>query len=148
VFRTRFVPSLRDFAGTIEPWQQPSKEDVHRLLLAAFPGQNREVESELTCIIEKLVRISHHVSFGPPIHRLFEAGCRVAEWRNRFASTAMKFLENTFLEQGLNTPAKRANYVGWMLGDNNRDCPFYYKIFKKGTIPVVNFIHIPFVPRC
>jgi hypothetical protein len=142
-FCTRFAPFLRDLAGTIEPWQHPCKEDLHPLLLAAFPDQKLEVDSELTYILGRLVRISHHLSSGSPTHDLLETDDRLADWRNKFASTAMKYLENIFLQQDLNTPVKRADYVKRMLGDNNRNCPFYYKKFKEGTTPIVNFACIP-----
>jgi hypothetical protein len=47
-------------------------------------------------------------------------------------------LEKLFSELGHDTPEQRAAFVKWMLGENDRSCPFYYRECKAGKAPAVH----------
>jgi hypothetical protein len=46
-------------------------------------------------------------------------------------------LEKLFLELKLHTPEQCAAYVNWMLGKDDRSCPFYYKECEDGKTLIV-----------
>jgi hypothetical protein len=49
----------------------------------------------------------------------------------------MAQLEKLFADLRYETAVQRAAFVKWMLGNNNRASPFYYKIYKDGKVPIV-----------
>jgi hypothetical protein len=46
-------------------------------------------------------------------------------------------LEKLFVEHGCKTPVQRAAFVKWMLDNNKRARPFYYREYKDRKVPIV-----------
>jgi hypothetical protein len=74
-----------------------------------------------------------------------KANDRISTWRNNFATAAMKALEQLFDSLEYSAPEDRAEYVKFLLGDDEKDrlCPFYYKEYEEGKAPIVRPISPP-----
>ena len=55
-FRSRFVPMLRQFTGTLGPWDNPEDHNIRGLWCIAFPTYLSQIPDGLFLIISKLVR--------------------------------------------------------------------------------------------
>jgi hypothetical protein len=139
-FRTLYVPLLREFAGVLGPWQQPTDNDIRNIWYTCFASNSQlELADNIIHVAGKLV--SFIFSLIPRLTCVcYKADDRLAEWRNKFASTAMIQLEKSFADLGLLTPKDRAAYVQWLLGANEKCRPFYYKEFVDGQMPIVSHL--------
>ncbi|KAF8223508.1 hypothetical protein L208DRAFT_1316438 [Tricholoma matsutake] len=119
VFRSEFISRLRDLIGTIRPWEQPTEDQVNDVWNEVISDYSLVNDAELKKIVE----------------------ARLALWRNTFATAAHTNLKKLFKALGLDSTEKRAEYVVWALGDNDKQRPFYYKIYEDvgaGKKPIVS----------
>ncbi|KAF8886310.1 hypothetical protein BD779DRAFT_1441672 [Infundibulicybe gibba] len=116
-FRLQFIPLIRQYTSTLAPWEAPIESDIMAFFATVFDLEVEAVECDLVSIVTKLV------------------DDRLSEWRNKFATAAMTALERLFDTLHLNTPEERAEYVGWLLGTDDKCCPFYYKECEPGETP-------------
>ena len=54
-FRVRFVPLLREFAGSVGPWDSLTEDQIAYIWYGTFPDFNSQIEDDLLWIVTKLV---------------------------------------------------------------------------------------------
>ncbi|KAF8873950.1 hypothetical protein BD779DRAFT_1428106, partial [Infundibulicybe gibba] len=111
-FRSQFTPLIRQYASTLGPWEAPPEANILALFATVFELETETMDPNLISVVLKLVK-----------------DC-LSEWRNKFATTAMTTLERLFDSLHLNTQEKRAEYVRWLLGTDDKERPFYYKEYQ------------------
>lgn len=140
-FRGRMIPYLRDYTGTLGPWEHPTDDDIYYYFGLSYLDLNSQLKDDLFVVISKLVRFLFHDS--SILISVVQVDDRISEWRNHFASTAMLTLEKLFDQYEIYTPDERSIYATWMLGENYKTCPFYYKEYEDGKPPVVRIAYFP-----
>ncbi|KAF8222248.1 hypothetical protein L208DRAFT_1323582, partial [Tricholoma matsutake] len=66
----------------------------------------------------------------------------LASWQNTFATAAHTNLKKLFKALGLDSTEKRAEYVVWALGDNDKQRPFYYEIYEDCLLDAASTAHL------
>ncbi|KAF8229956.1 hypothetical protein L208DRAFT_1284198, partial [Tricholoma matsutake] len=112
---TIFTPWLQEMFGGTQPWESPSKDDIHKLWSQIF-DDGPALGQEMEIIVFKLV--DDHL----------------VEWQNKFASTALAYLEgHVFLSLPENTKEARSIYTKWLATGKDHERPFYYRVFEDGN---------------
>ncbi|KAG6379245.1 hypothetical protein JVT61DRAFT_11694 [Boletus reticuloceps] len=122
-FRMAFRPAIRDFVGTLGPWESPADTDIVRIWNCCFPRHRLEASNNLFTTVSKLVDDT------------------IQDWRHEMAVTAVQCL-NMHLKSSFNKQHERVARATWLLGDDEKDRkrPFYYKKYGNGVKPSVSFI--------
>ncbi|KAF8222589.1 hypothetical protein L208DRAFT_1321591 [Tricholoma matsutake] len=118
VFCLKFIPHLHDLIGTIRPWEQPTEDQVIIIWNKVIADCSIANDAKLKKVVVTLV----------------------ASWQNTFATAVHTNLKKLFKALGLDSTEKRAEYVVWALGDNDKQRPFYYEIYEDvgvGKKPIV-----------
>ena len=68
---------------------------------------------------------------------MYKSEDRLAEWRNKFASATMTYLDKYFPDLDLDAE-ERALHAMWLLGTDNKTCPYYYRVYEEGETPAVS----------
>ncbi|KAF9530755.1 hypothetical protein CPB83DRAFT_762607, partial [Crepidotus variabilis] len=115
-FSSSFVPRLRLLLGRAKPWDSPTANDLKSAWSSVFPGEvPLDLQSDTGKIVKKLIEE------------------RVGNWRHKFASTALKYLEKSLLP---NLPddskTKRAEYCVWAVSKPDDKHPFFYSSIEFG----------------
>jgi hypothetical protein len=132
-FRTRFIPLLREYTGTLASWEQPDEMDIRNLWSLAFSYQ---LDDDFIGAVSKLVS---SCKFNFILLLTIQSEDRLSEWRNKFATVAMICVDKYFAEADF-TPEERVLHVQWLLGESDKSSPFYYKFCEEGGKPVVRLI--------
>ncbi|KAF8220375.1 hypothetical protein L208DRAFT_1334068 [Tricholoma matsutake] len=101
-FRSKFIPHLCDLVGTIRPWEQPTEDQVIIIWNKVITDHSIANDAKLKKVVVTLVE------------------AQLASWQNTFATAAHTNLKKLFKALGLNSTEKRAEYVVWALGDNDK----------------------------
>ena len=68
---------------------------------------------------------------------MYKSEDRLAEWRNKFASKTMMYLDKYFRNVDLDAE-ERALHAMWLLGTDDKTCPYYYRVYEEGETPAVS----------
>jgi hypothetical protein len=62
-FQTVFIPLIRDFASTLEPWANPTNQDILKFIARVWKdGPKMDMTDDLFIIIQKVVSFLPHAS--------------------------------------------------------------------------------------
>ncbi|KAF8556892.1 hypothetical protein OG21DRAFT_1505922 [Imleria badia] len=117
-YRVAFRPAIKDFVGTLGPWEFPADEDIARIWNGFFPKHQIEPSKGLHTIVSKLAEDA------------------IRHWRRDMAAAAVECL-NLDLKSSSSSKSKRVARAACMLGDDAKDRkrPFYYKKYENGVQP-------------
>ncbi|KAF8431806.1 hypothetical protein L210DRAFT_3456051 [Boletus edulis BED1] len=117
-FRVAFRPAIRDFIGTLGPWESPADTDIVRIWNCCFPKHQLDVSKNLFTIVSKLVVET------------------IQHWRHEMAVTAVQCV-NMHLKSSFNKHHERVARATWLLGNDEKDRkrPFYYNKYGNGVKP-------------
>ncbi|KAF8240409.1 hypothetical protein L208DRAFT_1420412 [Tricholoma matsutake] len=114
-YQTIFTPWLWEMFGGTQPWESPSKDDIHKLWSQIFDN-GPALSQKMEFIVFKLVD-----------------DC-LAEWQNKFASTALTYLKgHVFSSLPKNMKEARSIYAKWLVTGKDHERPFYYRVFEDGN---------------
>ncbi|KAI0739151.1 hypothetical protein C8Q80DRAFT_1204494 [Daedaleopsis nitida] len=120
LFTERFVPLTRQFAGTLDPWQEVTLNELKTLYLQAF-GNLAQV---------------HPLQEGDKCHKLIQQ--KLNDWRAKFATTGGETFKEIIasdpnLVEWFTDPDNVGAYATYLLGDGKGAAPFYYAEWNEGV---------------
>ncbi|CDO72714.1 hypothetical protein BN946_scf184985.g134 [Trametes cinnabarina] len=120
IFIDRFVPLVRQYLGTITPWQKLDIDETQKLYKKAFGA---EIVSQYGLLEE-----------GDHCWRLIRY--RIDDWHTKFVSTALtsfqEVLEDPDHAELFSSAEIVAQYAIYLLGDAGKNAPFYWKEWNNG----------------
>ena len=136
-FRDRFIHRIiEDVCAGDKPWSNPALPSLQHELNRAYPTHQIRLHSDDAAVVP--VSACHHDNENHQTHANSQTLRDLGVLRNQIGSEGLtaviEYLPSQFTKRMLGSKDLRAKYIMTVLADPQ--CPFVWKYFRPGTIPL------------